>query len=111
VRGKQIEDRQEMVITILYAEMAKAVQNRQGSVGKSSMILIPCNYKVSSQTAIQPRPMNQGLFGSNLTKLPGPGSNPRRPISSAWGRMVLPGRRAAWQAATKQALRNARLIQ
>ena len=47
-----------MVITILYAEMAKAVQNRQGSVGKSSMILIPCNYKVSSQTAIQPRPMN-----------------------------------------------------
>ena len=39
-----------------------------------------------------------------LTKLPGPGSNPRRPISLAWGRMVLPGRRAAWQAATKQAL-------
>ena len=50
-----------MVITILYAEMAKAVQNRQGSVGKSSMILIPCNYKVSSQTAIQPRPMNHLL--------------------------------------------------
>ena len=31
VRGKQIEDRQEMVITILYAEMSKAVQNRQES--------------------------------------------------------------------------------
>ena len=58
VRGKQIEDRQEMIITILYAGMSKAVQKRQGSIGKSSMILIPCNSKDSSQTAIQLRPMN-----------------------------------------------------
>jgi hypothetical protein len=39
-----------------------------------------------------------------LAKLPGAGSSPRRPISVACSWMMLPGRQAACQAPTKQAL-------
>jgi hypothetical protein len=40
---------------------------------------------------------------ATLVNLPEPGSVLRRWISSAWGRIDLPGQAAAWQAANKQA--------
>ena len=61
-------------------------------------------WKLTDTTSHSSDPVSKACLVQTLTKLPGPGSNPRRPISSAWGQMVLPGRRAAWQAATKQAL-------